>query len=511
MLDQGIELVTECRHDAVALSAPGRPATGSEDDRLDPSGPGLEHHRVPHTSHAEGVLDVFGIDVQAVGQHDHVATAAHEDQPPFCVQPADVTRPIPAVGRERGRGRLGVMPVTLEQGGAGELDLAVLGEPHLDRRHGATHRSEAMVLRRVARPEAGLGRAVPLDDDDADVLPCLLDGRREERPGRHEQPEIAAQSPMNGAEDPAPRPVRQPPGDPPQPIEGLGAAGLLDFAFDRRPEQVQHLGHYDHRRGPVIADGLEDRARVAAADVQDVGAHIERVEQRHGLLEQVREGQQRDDPVLDVRDDLVHRPDRGEHVLVREHHALRRARRAAREDQLEDRVRGRAWPCTHLRLPVRRKGLIWIRGQVVELRGREILEPDLARICDLTAVPDDEPASLRSLRDAPNSVGRHPEVERNEDQAGPDGTDIRGGKLRRRGRPGEQPIAELQAERTEPPRRDQAPTLQLGVGPLHRALVVRAQAHGRLIGPLRDGPFDKVDQGFHSRREAYSREFLSSP
>ena len=55
----------------------------------------------------------------------------------------------------------------------------------------------------------------------------------------------------------------------------------------------------------VLAQAVEDDPRVPAADVEDVGAHVHRVEQRDLLLEAVREGQQRDQPVLHRLDDPV--------------------------------------------------------------------------------------------------------------------------------------------------------------------------------------------------------------
>ena len=70
---------------------------------------------------------------------------------------------------------------------------------------------------------------------------------------------------------------------------------------DGAPEQVQHLRDDDHRGDPVVAQGIEDDPRVAAADVQDVGADVERVEQPDRLFEQVRERQQRHDPVFHRR------------------------------------------------------------------------------------------------------------------------------------------------------------------------------------------------------------------
>ena len=145
-------------------------------------------------------------------------------------------------------------------------------------------------------PGPGLGRAVALEDRDAEVLPGALEGRRQERAGREEQAEVAAELARGRS--------------------GRGAAGartagagrsrrrrskarrrprLVDLALDGAPEQVEDLGDDDHAGHPVVAQGIEDDPRVPAAHVQDVGADVERVVQPDRLLEQVRERQQRDD------------------------------------------------------------------------------------------------------------------------------------------------------------------------------------------------------------------------
>ncbi len=83
---------------------------------------------------------------------------------------------------------------------------------------------------------------------------------------------------------------------------------------------------------------------------------IERVVQADGLLEQVAERQERDDPVVHRRDDPVERLDGRDDVVVGQHHALRRAGRAAREDELEDLVGRRGAPGRLAGLPVGREG-----------------------------------------------------------------------------------------------------------------------------------------------------------
>ena len=160
---------------------------------------------------------------------------------------------------------------------------------------------------------------------------------------------------VDAAEQTRPDAHRQVARDRAQPVERARAAALVDLALDRAPEQVEDLRHDHHRGHPVVAQRIEDHARVAAPDVQDVGADVERVVQPDGLLEQVRQRQQRDDPVLHRRHDPVERLDRGDDVVVGQHHALRRAGRARREDELEDLVGGGRRQARLLRLPVGRE------------------------------------------------------------------------------------------------------------------------------------------------------------
>ena len=150
-----------------------------------------------------------------------------------------------------------------------------------------------------------------------------------------------------------------------------------------------------------------------------------------GLLEQVRQRQQRDDAVLERRDDAMHRRDRGQHVVVGEHHALRRARRARREDELEDRRPGRASarrrpgppsPPGRSR-PARRRAR---RGVVVGKAPR----PASRGIGRVAAGPDEQPPRLGPGGDPLDRVGRHPQVERDEDDARPHRPEIGGGQLR---------------------------------------------------------------------------------
>ena len=191
----------------------------------------------------------------------------------------------------------------------------------------------------------------------------------------------------------------------PEPIERGRPAPLLDLALDGAPEQVEHLGHDDHRGHPVVAEGIEDDPRVPAPDVQDVGPDVERVVQPDRLLEQVRERQERDEPVLHRRDDPVEALDRGHDVVVGQHDALRRAGRAGREDQLERLVRPPGGPTPPWRTS-QSGGKSGSSGSGSAERASTVVvgkpvRRGLARVGRVAAGAQDEVAGARGLRRCP--------------------------------------------------------------------------------------------------------------
>ena len=168
----------------------------------------------------------------------------------------------------------------------------------------------------------------------------------------------------------------------------------------------------------------------------------ERVEQPDRLLEQVRQRQQRDDPVLHRRDDPVERLDRGDDVVVGEHHALRRAGRARGEDQLEDvgrggwRPRGRAGPpspagTSSSGSAARASTVVVGKRSRPASRGSGASRP----------VPRIRCRAPERGHDPLDRVGRHPQVERDEDQPGAHRAEVGRRQLRRGWRPGQEPVA----------------------------------------------------------------------
>src|SRR5262249_44065196 len=153
---------------------------------------------------------------------------------------------------------------------APELDLAVVGDPHLDPLRWPPDRPEPVVVEGRAAAGPRLGGAIALEDRDAEVFPRLLERRWQERAGREEQPEMTAELPVHAPEQRGPPAHRQTPRDRPQPGERGLAMGLADLALDGAPEEVEDLRYDDHRGDLVIPQGVEDHPRVPAADIEDV-------------------------------------------------------------------------------------------------------------------------------------------------------------------------------------------------------------------------------------------------
>ncbi len=109
------------------------------------------------------------------------------------------------------------------------------------------------------------------------------------------------------------------------------------------------------------------------------------------------------------------------------------------------------------------------RRELVERSRRELAEARLARIGRVRSRAEDQVLRVRAGRDPLDRIGRHPEVERNEDESRPHRAVVRRGELRRRGRPGEDAVAGLRGRR-------------------HAAATPQAGCAARARGTSRQGP-----------------------
>ena len=245
----------------------------------------------------------------------------------------------------------------------------------------------------------------------------------------------------------------------------------------------------------MVAQRIEDDPRVAAAHVQDVRPDGQRVVQPDRLLEEVRQRQERHDPVLHPRDDPVERLDRGDDVVVGEHHALRRAGRAGGEDELEQVGRDGGRPGRDLGLPVGRHVGAGLGRDRVDRRGREAVEPRLARIGRIATGPDDEVSRAGGLDDALDRVGRHPQVERDEDQPRAHRPEVRRGQVRRGRRPGQEAIARLEPQGAQPPGREPRAPVELPIAPRGGGAVVETEAQRGPVAVHGHGLGEQLEQG----------------
>ena len=92
-------------------------------------------------------LHVVGVDLLAVRQRDHVLLAPAQGQEAIGAELAEVAGVVPAVGVDRGRGRLGVLPIADEAVRAAHEHLAVLRDPHLDPGNRLADRPDPVALR----------------------------------------------------------------------------------------------------------------------------------------------------------------------------------------------------------------------------------------------------------------------------------------------------------------------------------------------------------------------------
>src|SRR5437870_640489 len=83
--------------------------------------------------------------------------------------------------------------------------------------------------------------------------------------GAHEQVETATEARVDASEQNPAQAIGKSTRDPSQPIERGRPTGLLDLPLDRAPEQIEDLRDDDHRGHAMLANRLEDHARVAAA------------------------------------------------------------------------------------------------------------------------------------------------------------------------------------------------------------------------------------------------------
>ena len=157
-----------------------------------------------------------------------------------------------------------------------------------------------------------------------------------------------------------------------------------------------------------------------------------------------------------------------------------------------------------LRLPVGRERRVVVGRfgrERLDGRRREVAEADLARVRARRgrsrgsggAAPDAATIALDRVR-------RHPQVERDEDEPRAHRAEVRGRQLRRRRRPGEDPVAGLRPSARSRQAASRAPPVELAVGPVvGRPSSCRRPSAGRSPNRARR-VVEQVEQRRHRRR-----------
>ena len=191
---------------------------------------------------AQDRLDVLGVDLLPIWQREHVLLAATEREHAVGREGTEVAGVVPAIGVDRGGGRLGVLPVAGEAPRPTGQDLPVLGDPCLDAGDGLAHRPDDVPFRAgEADDRAHLGRAVALKDVDAHLGPTLSDIEVEGRSPHSDRVEPAAELAENLPEQEPTKPARSPTRDSVGLLEPGAAARLVDLSLDRRVQEAQAL------------------------------------------------------------------------------------------------------------------------------------------------------------------------------------------------------------------------------------------------------------------------------
>ena len=226
---------------------------------------------------AQDRLEVLGVHLLPVGQREHVLLAATEREHAVGREGTEIAGVVPAVGVDRGGGRLGVLPVAGEAPRPAGQDLAVIGDPGLDAGDRLAHGPDDIPFRSgEADDGAHLGRAVALQDVDAHLGPALGDLQVEGRRPDADRVEPAAELAQHRPEQEPAQPARSPARDSVRLLEPGAAARLVDLSLDRRVQEPQALRDDQEDRHLEVAERADQHGRLAADRVDDAGPDDQR-------------------------------------------------------------------------------------------------------------------------------------------------------------------------------------------------------------------------------------------
>ena len=196
---------------------------------------------------------------------------------------------------------------------------------------------ERMVQRHQRR---GLGHPVTLDQGKADRGPEALQVRRQGSSSRDESPEFKTQAAMHGAEAPPPFPDRLAPGG------GQTLRKPRKLRLQPASQQIEHPRNRRQNRDPLLVHEPGQARRLQAVFKVDLRCQQRRNPQPHELAKDVAERQRMQNAqrmnqalVAQVLGHLLFQGiERGQHIAVGMHDALRLPGSAGGEDDLQRRI-----------------------------------------------------------------------------------------------------------------------------------------------------------------------------
>ena len=218
---------------------------------------------------ADRVLDVLGIDLEAVGEGDHVLLPTVQPEKAVVVELAEVAGVVPATRQRRLR-RLVVLPVALEDVRPAGQHLAVLARPDLDAGKRNADRAKAIATKAIEGQRGrALGHAVALQDVDTHVAPGFAKRGVERGRTRDDVAEATAEARVHATEEEPSQEDRQAPRDPSRLLERLLLALSLRAPLDGQQDGPDHRGRDEHHRDAELLHRSQHDRGLTARRVDD--------------------------------------------------------------------------------------------------------------------------------------------------------------------------------------------------------------------------------------------------
>ena len=293
------------------------------------------------------LLDLFGIDILPRAEHDDLLRSPGDEQIATVVEIAEVAGEEPALAEGGGVGvRTVVIP--LHHDASAQRDLSrkaavsadvcpIAEEPGFHAGERCAHRAQHVVVGRRGEGAArDFGESVSLQDVEAERVQVARHVQIEARTSGHQVAHARAQRVVCAAKEQLAQidaQLAQRAGNGKESAERLPCeqSARCRFLHDAFVDEIEELWDAAEERDVALAQSTQQLGGVERFQIHDARAVRERKQQVGHLRERVEEGKDSEDGVGRADGhELSHRLDLRQQVVVREHYALRVARRPRR-------------------------------------------------------------------------------------------------------------------------------------------------------------------------------------